>query len=353
MRHYTVLMPSAILCLMTSCIAIPLPRRIGIRGAIKAEALSFLEKGPATREEVLLHLGRPEDISQDQRLFDYKWIGAWDVVVIGPGVTGVSEAQKKCNILRFQFDELGTVENVYVQSYVPRGSLNSNEECHFDPTTATKLNFLPKLSADYTFIKEGQTSRQEVLQRLGWADVGLEENRLFWGRWSASSSGLASSSVLVMARPGIGPERARKGAIHNLVVEFDESAVVVRVANVKDEDIVRELIAWSQRSGQGPTDLSSLIRNSYPAGTKGWLSRHDGSMYLKADSIDFFDSTTHTWFKASRDDILSLKLKSKAGVYPSLTLKFKEKTAWGNEIDVVIDPPGLLTVLKFMTQKNP
>jgi hypothetical protein len=157
-RYFKVLTPIAILCLMTSCLIVPVPMRVGIRGPIKQEALTFLENGPATREEVILHLGMPEDTFQDERIFDYKWIGAWDIGVVGPAGSGDWKVQK-CNILRFHFDEHGIVENLYIHSYKPKVLLDSNRECHFDATAAKKLNILKeRVSADHTFVKERQAS---------------------------------------------------------------------------------------------------------------------------------------------------------------------------------------------------
>lgn len=237
MKYFKLLTMFVTLCFGVSCIVVPVPKRVGIRGPVKQEALAFLEKESATREEVLFHLGRPEAIYKDERIFDYKWIGAWNIGFIGPGGSGSWETQK-CTILRFHFDEKGTVEDVYIRSYKPKVSLASNSECRFDAaeggTRANILNILRhKISADYTFVKEGQTSRQEVWDRLGWADVGLNERRLFWLRWAASSTGIETQSGYVTFPDAIGKINNKSGTIHNLLIEFDESAIVTRMEKSK------------------------------------------------------------------------------------------------------------------------
>jgi hypothetical protein len=235
----------------------------------------------------------------------------------------------------------------------------------------------PGVAADHTFIRVGQTSRQEVLQRLGWADVGLNENRLFWGRWFASSSG----TVVVLVLPGaMGADRQRNWSIQNLMIEFDERDVVGRVVEkIEDKNVVRELVAWSQRSGYRPANPSS-IRNSFAASTQRgtWtqgLRRTNGSMRVSADSLEFFGVTStpcpasrvpgpsacqsmapppqSTRFNVPHDRIGSLKLKPYGGVKVSYTLKLKDKTPWGKEIQLGIASNELLPVLAYITPQNP
>ena len=76
----------------------------------------------------------PEEILQNERIFDYKWIAAWDVT--GPGGSGT---MKKCNILRFYFNTYETVENVYKYSYTPNGMIRSNKACRFNMSGATRI----------------------------------------------------------------------------------------------------------------------------------------------------------------------------------------------------------------------
>jgi len=202
------------------------------------------------------------------------------------------------------------------------------------------------VSADLTFIKEGQTSRQEFLQRMGWADVGLNDNRIFWGRWRASSSG----TVVIFLIPGaVGGQRDRNWHTQNVLVEFNEKDVVSRVMpKVKDKNIVRELMAWSQRSGHKPANPSS-IRNSFAAFTNS----RNGSMYVKADSLDFSDHNTRLRFTVPREKISSLKLKSETDIQPSYTLGVEDKTPWGKKIHLGISPPELLPILAYITPRGP
>jgi hypothetical protein len=365
MIYCKLIFPAVVLSLMTSCI-IPLPTRVGTRRAIRTDKLSFLEKGSVTREEVILNLGKPEDISGDMRIFDYKWIGAWNITIVAPGIGGFagSTEEQKCNILRFQFDEHGIVEHLFSNTYKPAVLLHSNGDCLFDRnttnnprivSTATNLDFLlkQKVSSNRTFIKRGQTNRQEVLQRLGWADAGLNENRLFWGRWSESSSGLSSVSGLASLNSAISPNR-KVDTISNLLVEFDESGVVVGSEKVKDKDIIRELNAWSQRSGQKTVYASALNQNSsYQAKRKGWRSGLSfGSMRMRPNGVEFRDGTTGLIFRVPYYNIVSLKLNQKGGVRPKVVFELSENTIWGHNIEVSINPQDILTFLRYLAFKS-
>ncbi len=45
-------------------------------------------------------------------------------------------------------------------------------------------------TVDLKFIRIGETKRTDVLQNLHWADSGIKDERLFWGRWISSGSGV-------------------------------------------------------------------------------------------------------------------------------------------------------------------
>ena len=348
MRLPKVLTLVLVLCLMTDCV--PIPKRVGARRPIRQETLAFLEKEPVSRKDVLDHLGTPEDIIGDGRVYDYKWIGSWvyGSLIIASG----SIETQKCNVLRFYFDANGMVQEAHVSSYKPKPLLDNNKDCQFNGVTASRLNVLKqRVSATHEFIKVGQTGRQEVLRRLGWVAVDLQENGLFWGRWTVSSSGLTSQSGRVETLPSSREKGQRKG-MHNLLVEFDDRDVVVRAVEVQDKDVIHELVAWSRRSGKGRAPLSSLKRNYYMAWTEG-LRRHDGSMRVNADSVGFYDQDTRGRFNVSIDRIDSLELRTKRGMQPACRLKFKDKTAWGNVIYVTVTSSELLTVLKYLAQINP
>lgn len=203
----------------------------------------------------------------------------------------------------------------------------------------------PGVSADHTFIKVGQTSRDEVLRNLGWTDTGMRESRLFWGSWKASTSG----TVVVFAIPGaVGGERNRNWSTHNLLVEFDENAVVSRTREVKEKDVVRELVAWSRQSVSPSSSFSLLAKQSFEASTGDFRGNHHGRMTVRSDSLEFYDRDSRTTFRIPNSEVDSLKAKKRGRVSGQYTLRFKTGTAWGKAIDVSINPPDLLALIRHL-----
>jgi len=45
-------------------------------------------------------------------------------------------------------------------------------------------------TVDLKFLRVGETKREDVLQNLHWADSQIKDQRLFWGRWISSGSGI-------------------------------------------------------------------------------------------------------------------------------------------------------------------
>lgn len=141
MRYFKALTLIAIVCMATSCLVVPIPKRAGTRGPIREDALEFLKVGLAAREDVVFHLGIPESVTYEERIFDYKWIGAWEIGVLGPAGSG-SWNKNTCHVLRFYFDERGIVEGLYSSSYNPKIPIKHNDECYFQIDAAKKLEIL-------------------------------------------------------------------------------------------------------------------------------------------------------------------------------------------------------------------
>jgi hypothetical protein len=348
MKHLKISALILILGLMISCI--PTPKRVGIRGPIKQKDLAFLESESISRKDVLLHLGQPEEVLQNGKVYDYKWIGAWNYnsLIIQPGSIEVQH----CNVLRFFFDGRGNVRDVYIRSYKPQVLLASNRECRYDQPMGSLMGILkPKMSTDYAFIKVRQTRGQEVLQRLGWADVGLGVPGFLWFRWDDASPYVKAQSSRVVPPKAVNSGN-RKKKMCNLLVELDNSDVVVRVENVKDGDLMPKFFTWASRSEQAPAKLSSLAKSRYPVTTDG-RQGHNWLMSVDVDALKFWDGIRLRWFIVPYKKIRSVKMNGKAGVNPNFTLRFQDEYVWGKKLNISVKPDELLTMLKYMIQSNP
>jgi hypothetical protein len=107
-------------------------------------------------------------------------------------------------------------------------------------------------SEDFSFVKEGSTTRDEVIQKLRWMDTGIDESRFFWGRWSSSKV------IWVGGAPQLGAGAIRPWSTKNLVIDFDEKDTVVRSRLVEDGVLVTELLSSWKRSGRTPLERSMV-----------------------------------------------------------------------------------------------
>ncbi len=94
-------------------------------------------------------------------------------------------------------------------------------------------------SVDLTFIHPGQTTRDEVRQKLKIIDTGYEGDHFFLGRWSSSTWG--GWMVAVGMPPGGFGGGGRVWKSGNLLVEFDDAGVVKRSEPFDDRKSIRVL----------------------------------------------------------------------------------------------------------------
>ena len=352
MQYLKTLSLTTLLCLLTGCLVVPVPMHMGTRGPIRKKDLAFLETGTATREDVVLHLGKPEYSTLDERYLDYSWIGAWDIGIIGPAGTGDYE-KLRCYTLRFQFDENGKVEEVYTSSYKPDTTINNSEDCYFKSYGSRPLNIrdqpTKEAHEDRLLFIEGETTRAEIEYLKRWG-MDLNESRIFWMRWFSSSSDMRTQADLEAITSGSGSRRSPlRQKYRNLLVEFDERGLVASVRKVKDKDVVRELLDWTLRTGYKPMDLSALAGNAYSAWTKG-QNRRIGSIGVDAESIRIWDSPWRKWFQIPIDQVVGLEFRSESQG-PCFMLKLKNKTAWGDKIYVNFKYSELLPILMHICRK--
>lgn len=69
----------------------------------------------------------------------------------------------------------------------------------------------------------GVTTRQEISQKLDWADSGIVGDNFFIARWAENSRGVAWAAVGYYAANG-GYNEVWK--VRNAVIDFDERAIV-------------------------------------------------------------------------------------------------------------------------------
>lgn len=115
---------------------------------------------------------------------------------------------------------------------------------------------------DLSFLASGKTTRDEVIEKIGWMKADLEilattgwsdacnKDRIFWGRWQQSSSAVVGLYAAPPA-PVMLPAGERKWKYHDLLVEFDDRGTVQRFdTNLPDDwmrpdsHVAREVENW-------------------------------------------------------------------------------------------------------------
>ncbi|HXX02226.1 MAG TPA: hypothetical protein VEJ00_13500 [Candidatus Acidoferrales bacterium] len=94
-------------------------------------------------------------------------------------------------------------------------------------------------TVDLTFIHPGQTTRDEVREKLKVIDTGYVGDRYFLGRWSSSTWGgwIIAAGMCCEAAGGGG----RVWKTGNLLVEFDDAGLVKRAEAFNDRKVLQEL----------------------------------------------------------------------------------------------------------------
>ena len=110
-----------------SCFPV-IPTTVSYRGPIDDEALSFLQIGITTKEDVLLKLGNPTSCSRNDSLFGYRWkilYGIWFFAAGGGGVGGPIARKHSVSL---EFDEHGILKKYEVKSSTDLGPMGDHPE---------------------------------------------------------------------------------------------------------------------------------------------------------------------------------------------------------------------------------
>lgn|SRR5258708_131576 len=100
---------------------------------------------------------------------------------------------------------------------------------------------------DFTFLKSGSTTKEEVTKNLAAIDTRVNENDFFWGRWESSNWGYEG----FVALPPSGAGGKREWTTNNLLVAFDQKGVVKSWAVVDDKKLDQQIdpstifVGWS------------------------------------------------------------------------------------------------------------
>lgn len=263
--------------------------------------------------------------------------------------------------LRFEFDRLQTrAHRRTARRVVATASLAAFAAiaagCVVVPAPMTKrvrgyAGEPPNNTVDMKFLRIGETKREDVLQNLHWADSGISEDRLFWGRWISSGSGWAWA-VAGGASSESGANR--NWAVHNLLVEFDENGIVNQVHEATDSQLLAQLCDALVRSKVPPLELRNPIevKAKHQRRTQG-----DENIVLQLErnalEVKKWDDGKHD-FRVSPERIERVATSGLGDpFFAQVSMHLSQKTAAGSNPSFIMRPADLLVFAKYLQLVHP
>lgn len=205
---------------------------------------------------------------------------------------------------------------------------------------------------NFTFLKAGATTRQQVEKSLAPIDTGTKEPPFFWGRWE--SSNWASAPLLAPYPPLSG----RNWAPQSILITFDQHNVVQDWKILKDKELFLELDCL-EHGPAAPLDLSAPVRLDVQLSNDGPDARFL-DLVLSPASLEF--EAYHEGFKMDRHNLVRITFAPE-GTFTDpplhhkpdpahvwITLHFAKRTAVGKSLTCGIDPSGFLLLRRYLRE---
>jgi hypothetical protein len=210
-----------------------------------------------------------------------------------------------------------------------------------------------KQKVDLSFIHTGITTRDEVIQKLGWADAGIKSEQMFLARWSMWGN---SNPVLVMFE-------GKAARFQNLMIEFDSQGIVQAFRPIQEKNLAQELSDWASRSHQPLLDLSTPIKFSVFDSTGPGVADlilekdfvklrepHDGLQVPPGEISEIISSRFGTSDPSFTMVTVSFpKLARKPGIVADGSVKLKTRRGFLLQLH----PADLLTLMRYFKQTRP
>jgi hypothetical protein len=209
-------------------------------------------------------------------------------------------------------------------------------------------------STDLSFLRIGSTTREDVVQHLGWADSQLKNDRLFLASWRDFKWVVAWAVDGGYSGTGGAP---RFWHTHNLAVEFDDQDVATAYYEFGDDALARELLASLERTKTSGLDLSSPVVVS--------IKHHRGQHYepatlsLRRDSVEVMNpDMPSSDFKIAPQEITGftfvngLKEEAPDPQSTNYTFHFREKTKVGKNLTIRVDIPTLAILVQYLAENG-
>ena len=229
---------------------------------------------------------------------------------------------------------------------------------------STKNTLGTQAQLDFSFLKTGTTTHEDVTKNLGAIDTGVNE-RFFWGRWQSSKWFVVAG----MMGGGGGSDRVWK--VHNILIEFDSNDMVSDWAILGDNALDERLDLLDQRNDV-PLHLPRVLqadRAWQPAqdSTHGHLSLNEESLEYSALSSSLtaarrnFDKLTSGTFISQTGDPAKFVADTKVELYAKIhfsvpaasryvTNKRETKVRRTRTLTVILNPADYLQLRRYFRQ---
>jgi hypothetical protein len=160
-------------------------------------------------------------------------------------------------------------------------------------------------NVDLTFIHPGQTTRDQVRDKLKLLDTGYQGDHFFLGRWSSSTWG--GWMVAVGIPPGGFGGGGRVWKSGNVLVEFDDAGIVKRSEPFDDTKALRVLAPVAENT---PLPLTAPLELSVQYWNAVSVGRVPAKIVLSPGSFDFEelgDRKNKQKFSLPAKDVLRLE----------------------------------------------
>ncbi len=220
-----------------------------------------------------------------------------------------------------------------------------------------------KKTVDLSFLQPGKTTRAQIESTLAWIATGVSDDRFILGRWAESNWGVAWAAGGYYAGAG-GWNRYWK--VHNLLIDFDERSVVQQITQIPNEELFQVIAERVRRDPRRPLDLSTAIevpveyvryRQTFPG--KLVLGRDVFAFVREQDAGKKRPKTVPFEFQTTPGNIRNLltvnhsEVESNQPQFWAVRIEFKHAIAVGKRMDVKIDLPATLTLIRFFAQIQP
>src|SRR4051812_39834797 len=199
---------------------------------------------------------------------------------------------------------------------------------------------------DFTFLKAGSTTKDEVNKNLAPIDAQANEPGFFWGRWESSKWGYGAMVAGEMT-PSVGGGRV--WGARNLFVSFDQKSVVTTWAVVDDKKLFHQLDLQEQVANSLTAPLP-LVRQVELPSSPQVQAIHTAKLTL---SDEFFQCDD---LQISRSNVQKITTAAEDVAHPSadhvwITIHLLKRTSAKRGVKSLpmgVDPPTLLLLRRYV-----